>query len=61
MGFEPQRFDTVQHVLELAGAPSASLAQEAVPELEFPETADSQTSISLDESGSDPSESTDTQ
>jgi NADH-quinone oxidoreductase subunit M len=52
---------SVEHVLELAGAPSASLAQEAVPELEFSEAAVSQPSISLDESGSDPSESTDKQ
>jgi NADH-quinone oxidoreductase subunit M len=52
---------SVNHVLELAGAPSASLAQEAVPELEFPEAADSETSISLDESDSDASVSTDKQ
>jgi NADH-quinone oxidoreductase subunit M len=52
---------SVEHVLELAGAPAASLAQEPIPGLVVPGLTDSKTTISLDESNSDPSESTDTQ
>jgi NADH-quinone oxidoreductase subunit M len=52
---------SVEHVLELAGAPAASLAQEPVPGLVLPGRTDTETTISLDESDTDPSESTDTQ